>query len=172
MKGVPILKLSRYTGGNTKILALPEAQRTLILGDSRALWIDSSMEQMRKILLKKLRSLGNQNYYFRFRVNPLQILRHHKMASKGKVDRISMGMRLAFGSPFALAARVNVGTTVLEVWGRDVRTNEKVKLLLHHMMKHHAPFAYKFECSAGSEVSCTVVEFTEDVITSEVTRQE
>jgi ribosomal protein L16/L10AE len=143
LKGVPTIKLSKYTGGNVGVRALPNAVRYEVVGQSSALWIDSSMEELRKSLLKKLKQLGNQNYFMRFRVSALEILRHHKMASKGKVDRISMGMRLAFGAPFTLAARVSPGTTTLEIWSRDLKIGAKIDVILNHVLKNHAPFTFR-----------------------------
>ena len=143
LKGVPTIKLSKYTAGNVGVRSLTNAVRYEVIGQSGALWLDSSMEELRKSLLKKLKQLGGQNYYLRFRVSALQILRHHKMASKGKVDRISMGMRLAFGAPFALAAKVSPGTTTLEIWARDLKTSAKIEIILNHVFKNHAPFTFR-----------------------------
>ncbi|MEM2265871.1 MAG: 50S ribosomal protein L16, partial [Candidatus Hadarchaeales archaeon] len=50
--------------------------------------------------------VGRNNYHFKIRLYPHQILRDHPMALGAGADRVSEGMRLAFGRPIGTAARV------------------------------------------------------------------
>jgi large subunit ribosomal protein L10e len=58
---------------------------------------------------------GKDNYHFKIRVYPHQILRENAMASGAGADRISDGMRRAFGKPIGTAARVFVGQKIMTV---------------------------------------------------------
>ncbi len=43
------------------------------------------------------------------------ILRENKMIATAGADRLQEGMRKAFGKPIGLAARVDIGSTILEL---------------------------------------------------------
>lgn len=43
------------------------------------------------------------------------VLRENKMIATAGADRLQEGMRKAFGKPIGLAARVNIGSVVLEI---------------------------------------------------------
>ncbi len=58
---------------------------------------------------------GRGNYHFKIRVYPHQVLRENPMAVGAGADRISDGMRRAFGKPIGTAARVQVGQKVITV---------------------------------------------------------
>ena len=60
-------------------------------------------------------ALGRENYYLKVRVYPHHVLRQNKQASGAGADRVSMGMRLAFGKAIGTAARVEAGQTLLTV---------------------------------------------------------
>jgi large subunit ribosomal protein L10e len=46
---------------------------------------------------------------------PHIILRENKMIATAGADRLQEGMRKAFGKPIGLAARVEIGSTILEL---------------------------------------------------------
>ncbi|MCD6248406.1 MAG: 50S ribosomal protein L16 [Hadesarchaea archaeon] len=58
---------------------------------------------------------GRNNYHLKLRIYPHQILRENPMAVGAGADRISDGMRLAFGKPIGAAARVTSGQKILTV---------------------------------------------------------
>lgn len=47
---------------------------------------------------------------------PHIVLRENKMIATAGADRLQEGMRKAFGKPIGVAARVDIGTTVLELY--------------------------------------------------------
>jgi len=57
--------------------------------------------------------LGRSGYHLKIRVYPHHVLREHKMAVGAGADRISKGMRMAFGKPVGTAARVKSGQIVM-----------------------------------------------------------
>lgn len=59
--------------------------------------------------------VGRNNYHFKIRLYPHQILRDHPMALGAGADRVSEGMRLAFGRPIGTAARVKPDQKVMTV---------------------------------------------------------
>lgn len=63
-------------------------------------------------LLEK--SLGN-NYHLRIKVYPFHVLRENPLASGAGADRMSTGMKMAYGKSIGSAARVKEGQTVIEL---------------------------------------------------------
>ncbi len=63
-----------------------------------------------------IKTLGKNNYYLKIRIYPHHVLREHKMAVGAGADRISKGMRMAFGKPVGTAARVKPGQKIMTVW--------------------------------------------------------
>lgn len=64
-------------------------------------------------LLQK--EIGKKNYHLKIRVYPHQILRENPIAIGAGADRISDGMRKAFGRPISVAARVSAGQKIITV---------------------------------------------------------
>jgi large subunit ribosomal protein L10e len=58
---------------------------------------------------------GAGNYYLKIRIYPHIVLREHKMATGAGADRISGGMRAAFGKAVGTAARVQSDQIILTV---------------------------------------------------------
>ena len=59
--------------------------------------------------------VGRDYYHFKLRVYPHQVLRENPMAVGAGADRISDGMRLAFGQPVGTAARVGARQKLMTV---------------------------------------------------------
>lgn len=58
---------------------------------------------------------GKNNYHLKIRVFPHHVLRENPMAAGAGADRISDGMRKAFGKPIGTAARVYPGKRIMTV---------------------------------------------------------
>ena len=65
--------------------------------------IESARKVVNKILEKKVLT---PNYHFQIRVYPHHVLRENPLASGAGADRLSKGMKQAFGKSIGLAARV------------------------------------------------------------------
>jgi large subunit ribosomal protein L10e len=61
-------------------------------------------------------NIGTEDYYFKVRVYPHEVLREHAIVTGAGADRISSGMARAFGRPSGRAAKVKKGTRVLSVY--------------------------------------------------------
>jgi large subunit ribosomal protein L10e len=55
---------------------------------------------------KLLKDVGRMNFHLKLRVFPHHVLRENKQATGAGADRVSEGMRLAFGKAIGTAARV------------------------------------------------------------------
>ena len=61
------------------------------------------------------RDLGKSGYHLKIRVYPHQILRENPLATGAGADRMSTGMKKAFGKPIGLAARIKEGQVLFSV---------------------------------------------------------
>lgn len=59
--------------------------------------------------------VGKANFFFRVRIYPHHILRENKQATGAGADRVSQGMRRAFGAAVGQAARVKQGQALFEI---------------------------------------------------------
>ena len=86
------------------------------------------LESARKTALKLLETrLGKLNFKLKIRVYPHHVLRENALASGAGADRMSTGMKMAFGKAVGIAARVFEGTAVIEV---DVDNEHKKTAIL------------------------------------------
>ena len=63
-----------------------------------------------------IKTLGEGNYKMILRKFPHHVLRENKQATGAGADRVSDGMRQAFGKPVGSAARVMKGDRVFTIW--------------------------------------------------------
>lgn len=59
---------------------------------------------------------GVVGYHLKVRVYPHHVLRENKQATGAGADRVSQGMRSAFGKNVGTAARVSSGQRVITIW--------------------------------------------------------
>ena len=62
---------------------------------------------------------GKEGFHLRVRAHPYHVVRINKMLSCAGADRLQTGMRGAYGKPYALVARVNIGQILLSIRTRD-----------------------------------------------------
>lgn len=62
---------------------------------------------------------GKEGFHLRVRAHPYHVVRINKMLSCAGADRLQTGMRGAYGKPYGLVARVNIGQILLSVRTRD-----------------------------------------------------
>ncbi len=63
-----------------------------------------------------IKELGEGNYKMILRKFPHHVLRENKQATGAGADRVSDGMRQAFGKPVGTAARIGSGDRVFTIW--------------------------------------------------------
>lgn len=110
--GTPNPKVARFTTGkyrNDYDYKLQLVCQTEIQIRSNAL------ESARVAVSKKMTSVGEENYYLRVVTYPHRVLRENKLIATAGADRLQEGMRKAFGKPIGVAARVHIGSVVLDL---------------------------------------------------------
>ena len=112
IKGKPQIKIAKFQGGKRNTY---EYCVQLLINERlqiRHMAIESTRLAANKTLEK---TTGETGYSSRLRVYPHIRLRENKMIAAAGADRLSDGMRRAFGKANSLAARVNRGQVIMEM---------------------------------------------------------
>ncbi len=94
----------------------------------------NSIESARLLINKRLEGALGKNYHLQIRIYPHHILRENSLASGAGADRLSMGMKKAFGKPISSAAQVKEGQILIalkinkKIFGKKVLEKAKHKL--------------------------------------------
>ena len=104
VKSIPNSKIIHYSDGKIKsnnyISFDMKSDREIILRSE-------SLEACRRIINKYfLKNIGQGLYQFQLKKYPHLILRENKFATGAGADRISSGMRNAFGTPIGVAVKI------------------------------------------------------------------
>jgi len=114
MGGVPGSKIVQFEMGN--LAQEFPIQIDLIVNEACQIR-HSSLEAARiSINRRLLKDVGRANFHFKVRVFPHHVLRENKQATGAGADRVSEGMRLAFGKAVGTAARVQPGQLIISVF--------------------------------------------------------
>ena len=90
---------------------------SLTLGAEEAAQVrDIALEAARVSAVRVLEKAAPNGYHLKVRRYPHQILREHKMAMGAGADRISDGMRHAFGKTVGHAVRAQIGAELLTIY--------------------------------------------------------
>ena len=138
--GTPNPKVARFTTGKYSTDYDFSIQ---LISKGRVQIRSNALESARVATNKKLALLGEENYLLRVITYPHLVLRENKMIATAGADRLQEGMRKAFGKPIGVAARVNIGSVVLELRvraadlekGKDAIHAAKAKLPMMTEMK-------------------------------------
>ncbi len=88
-------------------------------------------------------SLGKENFFMRLRIYPFHILRENKLAQGAGADRVSSGMKHAFGKPIGKAARLRQGKVILSVLCEEPKIEETKRCLMRAMSKMGFPLGVR-----------------------------
>ncbi len=112
-KGVPGIRVTFFDMGD------PQGDFPVVMNliaEERGQIRHNALEAARIAANRVLESeAGRNNYHLKIHVYPHQILRENPMAVGAGADRISDGMRQAFGRPIGTAARVSAGQKLITV---------------------------------------------------------
>lgn len=89
---------------------------------------------------KLLKDVGRMNFHLKLRVFPHHVLRENKQATGAGADRVSEGMRLAFGKAVGTAARVQTGQIIFTTF-TTAQYLEKTKMAMRsggHKLPSHS----------------------------------
>ena len=114
--GVPGVRIKQFEMGskseNFPVMLTLVAEEAVQIRD---IALEAARLAAGKYAMKKI---GGNNFKLKVRIYPHHILREHKMAVGAGADRISQGMRKAFGKPVGRAAQVFPGTKIMSIWIR------------------------------------------------------
>ena len=113
IKGKPQIKIAKFNSGNKKRQF--EYCVQLLINEKvqiRHMAIESTRLAANKTLEK---TTGETGYSSRLRIYPHIRLRENKLIAAAGADRLSEGMRRAFGKANSLAARVRQGQVIMEM---------------------------------------------------------
>ncbi len=114
MGGVPGSKIVQFEMGNLTT-AFPVEISLLVEEECQIR--HTALEAARISINRKLMSeIGRQNFHLKIRTYPHHVLRENKQATGAGADRVSEGMRLAFGKAVGTAARVEPKQKIFTVY--------------------------------------------------------
>ncbi|MDP8003373.1 MAG: 50S ribosomal protein L16 [Caldisphaera sp.] len=116
--GAPQPKITKFEIGNKELLRNYEVKLELISLE-RGQIRSNALESARVMTSKYLSTtVGDSNYYMRMPKYPHQVIRENKMMAFAGADRLQDGMRLSFGTPVGVAAIIDNGDRLIEIWGK------------------------------------------------------
>lgn len=112
MGGVPAIRIAQFSVGTQN------ANYPVVLSlhiDEACQVRDIALEAARIAATKYLSSKAGTNFFMQIRTFPHFVLREHKLATGAGADRVSSGMRAAFGKPVGSAVRTKRGQKLITV---------------------------------------------------------
>ncbi len=110
--GVPGNRIVQFDIGDAKA-KFPIALH--LVSDERCQIRHIALESARISANRYIAKMAGTSYHLKVRLYPHNILRENKIAVGAGADRISQGMRGAFGSPVGTAARVRIGQRIITI---------------------------------------------------------
>ena len=124
MGGVPGSKIVQFEMGN---LSQEFPTEVDLIVEEACQIRHSALEAARITVNRRLmKDVGRSNFHFKVRIFPHHVLRENKQATGAGADRVSEGMRLAFGKAVGTAARVDANQKILTVYSTP-QYLEKIK---------------------------------------------
>lgn len=129
-RGVPDPKLRIYDLGRKKASVDDFPFCVHLVCDEHQQITNEAIEAARICSNKYMtRMTGKEGFHLRVRVHPYHVIRINKMLSCAGADRLQTGMRGAFGRPYDLVARVDIGQVLLSIRTRDVNRPHSIEAL-------------------------------------------
>ena len=140
MGGVPNCRITQFDTGNLH----EEYPLRLTLETEEAAQVrDIALEAARVSAVRVMEKAAPNAFHLKVRRYPHQILREHKMAMGAGADRISDGMRRAFGKPVGHAVRAGIGTALLTVYTTEAHLGDAREAL--RKASHKLPIPTRVE---------------------------
>lgn len=113
MGGVPLSRIAQFDMGNTKgdfpiMISLVAKENCQI----RHVALEAARIAANRLMAKRAGSLG---YHLKILIFPHIVLRENKQATGAGADRVSQGMRQAFGKAIGTAARVRRNQHIITI---------------------------------------------------------
>lgn len=137
MGGVPGVKVVQFDMGNlTEDFPVAVHLEAIEGCQIRHTAMEAARINMNRRLMN---TVGKNNFHLKIRTYPHHVLREHKYATGAGADRVSEGMRLAFGKPVGTAARVSPRQKVFTIWTEKQYVDQAKDALLHAGQKLPTP---------------------------------
>jgi len=142
MGGVPGIRISQFDIGDlrtefpVKVHLVAEEQCQI-----RHIALEAARISANRYIAKKA---GNA-YHLKLRLYPHNVLRENKIATGAGADRISEGMRAAFGAAVGTAARVKPGTRIFTISTTEDHVDDAKEALRKGGVKLPTPWRLEIE---------------------------
>jgi large subunit ribosomal protein L10e len=119
LRGVPDAKIAIFDVGK-RAASTDEFPLCVHLVCGEKQQLGSECLEAGRIVVNKymFKTAGKDSFHLRIRLHPYHVLRQNKMLSCAGADRLSSGMRHAFGKALGVCARVNIGQIIYSVRSR------------------------------------------------------
>lgn len=146
MGGVPLSRITQFDLGNIK----GDFPVTLTLIARERCQIRHTALEAGRIACNRLMSkrAGNMGYHLKIRIFPHNVLRENKQATGAGADRVSQGMRSAFGKTVGTAARVQRGQKLMTIRTTAAQFQNAKQALRKASMKFPTPCSISVETGA------------------------
>lgn len=143
MGGVPGSKIVQFDMGNPKQQFPFKASIEVKEGcQIRHTALEAARVNINRRLIKEV---GRMNFHFKLRTYPHHVLRENKQATGAGADRVSEGMRMAFGKAVGTAARVSPNQKIFTVYTTENNLEKAKEALRHGGYKLPSPFRIVIE---------------------------
>ena len=112
MGGVPANRINQFEHGTKGDYGVRMTLRVVEQCQIRHIALEAARISANRFLAKKI---PNSSYHLKIRVYPHNVIRENKIATGAGADRISEGMRRAFGKPIGTAARVKADQRIISL---------------------------------------------------------
>ena len=137
MGGVPNNRITQYDMGNLR----EEFPVVVSLKVKNRVQVRHTALEAGRIAANRMMSkfVGSSNYHLKVRVYPHNVLRENKLATGAGADRVSSGMRGAFGKNVGTAARMEHNQAIMTISCNPAGFNRAKKALWKAAMKYPTP---------------------------------
>ena len=128
IKGAPNHKIIHFDSGNRRYEMFP---KTLVLNADKAINLrHNAIEAARIVVTRHMsKNVGKFAFGLKLKVFPHHIIRENPIAMGAGADRMSQGMRSAFGKTISRAARVKPDQTIIQVYVQEENAKDAKRAL-------------------------------------------
>eukprot|EP00439_Symbiodinium_sp_Y106_P029051 s4300_g3.t1 len=151
-RGVPDPKIRIFDVGKKKMPCDEYPASAHLVCDEDQQLTSEALEAARIAVNKyMITNAGRDFFHIRMRPHPFNVLRINKTLSCAGADRLSSGMRGAFGKPYGTAARVDIGQVLISVRTKD----EKIQIAVEALRRAKFKFAGRQKVHISSKFGFT-----------------
>jgi len=128
IKGAPNHKIIHFDSGNRRYEMFP---KTLVLNADKAINLrHNAIEAARIVVTRHMsKNAGKFAFGLKLKVFPHHIIRENPIAMGAGADRMSQGMRSAFGKTISRAARVKPEQTIIQLYVQEDQIKDAKRAL-------------------------------------------